>query len=121
MEADVVARLRLVAAALEAKKAYHILVLDVSERTSIADAFVICSAGSQRQAHAVADEVDRTLAAHGAHALAVEGYGQAGWILLDYGDLIVHVFLEERREFYALERLWGDAPEITAMLRVSGS
>jgi ribosome-associated protein len=120
MESDVLARLRLVASALEEKKAYHVLALDVSERTSIAEAFVICSAGSQRQAQAVADEVDRALMANGVRALAVEGYAQGGWILLDYGDFIVHIFLEERREFFALERLWGDAPEIAGLVRVSG-
>lgn len=120
MKSDLLARLRLVASALEDKKAYHVLALDVSERTSIAEVFVICSVGSQRQAQAVADEVDRALVANGVRALAVEGYAQGGWILLDYWDFLLHIFLEEKREFYALERLWGDAPEITAMMRVSG-
>jgi ribosome-associated protein len=106
---------------MEEKKAYQLLALDVSERTSIADAFVICSVGSQRHAQAVADEVDRTLMAHGVRALSVEGYPQGTWILMDYGDFILHVFQEERREFYGLERLWGDAPEITATLQSSSS
>ncbi len=117
MESDLLARLRLAFAALEAKKAYHLLALDVSTRTSIADAFLIASVGSVRQAQAVTDEVDRALAAAGARALAVEGYAQGSWILMDYGDFVVHVFQEERREYYALERLWGDAPEVTNALR----
>lgn len=117
MESDLLARLQLATAALEGKKAYHLLALDVSERTSIAEAFVICSAGSERQARAVADEVDRALAAHGVRALAVEGYAQGGWILMDFGDFVVHIFLEERREHFGLERLWGDAPDVTASLR----
>jgi ribosome-associated protein len=117
MESELLGRLRLAFAALDGKKAYHVLALDVAERTSIAEAFVICSVGSQRQAQAVADEVDRGLAAARVRALSVEGYTQGGWILMDYGDFVLHIFLEERREYFALERLWGDAPEVTALLR----
>lgn len=121
MSPDVLARLRLATSALEAKKTYRILALDVSARTSIADAFVICSVGSVRQAQAAADEVDRALLAEGHRAMSVEGYREGGWILLDYGDFLVHIFLEERREFFALERLWGDAPEVTELLRSAAS
>jgi ribosome-associated protein len=113
--------LRAVGAALENKKAFGLLALDVSTRTSIADIFVICSVGSSRQAQAVADEIDRALVAIGRKALSVEGYRQGTWVLIDYGDLLVHIFLEERREYYALERLWGDAPEVTALLRAGGA
>ncbi len=119
MESDLLARLRLAVAAMEAKKAYHLLALDVSAKTSIADTFVICSVGSQRQAQAVADEVERVLKGAGARVRAVEGYPQGTWVLMDFGDFVVHVFQEERREYYALERLWGDAPEITAQLRAA--
>jgi ribosome-associated protein len=121
MDARVAEGLRAVGAALENKKAFALLALDVSARTSIADTFVICSVGSSRQAQAVADEVGRALAALGRRALSVEGYQQGTWVLLDYGDLVVHVFLEERREHYALERLWGDAPDVTALLRDGGA
>jgi len=117
MDADLIRRLRATASALDAKKAFEVVALDVSERTSIADAFVLYSVGSSRQAQAFADEVDRTLAALGSRALSVEGYQQGSWILMDYGDIVLHVFLEERREYYALERLWGDAPAITPLLR----
>lgn len=116
MKEDVVTQLRPTMAALEDKKAFHLMVLDVSRKTSITDAFVICSAGSQRHAQAVADEVERVLRERGTRPLAVEGYPQGTWILMDYVDFIVHVFQEERREYYALERLWGDAPDITAAL-----
>lgn len=120
MDARVLENVRAVAAALEGKKAFQILALDVSTRTSIAEAFVLCSVGSNRQAQAVADEVDRTMVARGVRALSVEGYDESGWLLMDYGDFVLHVFLEERREHYALERLWGDAPDITAELRSAG-
>ncbi len=116
MREELLARLRMVIAAAAAKKAFQVLALHVGERTSIADVFVICSVGSTRQAQAVADEVERQLSAAGERPLSVEGYAQGGWVLMDYGDVVLHVFLEERREFYALERLWGDAPDITARL-----
>ena len=120
MESELLAHLRLAFSALDEKKAYHMLALDVAERTSIAEVFVICSVGSQRQAQAVADQVDKVLAAAGVRALSVEGYPQGSWILMDYGDFVLHVFQEERREYYALERLWGDAPEVTARLQAPG-
>jgi ribosome-associated protein len=116
MDADLIARLRSAVAALEAKKAFQILALDVSDKTSIADVFVFCSVGSQRQAQAVSDEVVRALREVGARPLSVEGHQQGSWVLLDYGDFVLHVFDEERREYYALDRLWGDAPAITASL-----
>jgi ribosome-associated protein len=121
MDADVLRRLRVVASALESKKAYRLTAFDVSEKTSIAEAFVLCTVGSARQAQAVADEVDRRLAAEGSRALSVEGYRQGGWVLADYGDLILHIFTEERRDFYALERLWGDAPDVTAEVRAGAA
>lgn len=119
MESELLARLRLAYAALDAKKAYHLVALDVSEKTSIAESFVICSVGSQRQAQAVADEVDRVLATAGARTLSVEGYAQGTWVLMDFGDFVLHIFQEDRRDYYALERLWGDAPEVTELLRAS--
>jgi ribosome-associated protein len=121
MESDLLGRLRLAFAALEAKKAYRLIALDVSEKTSIAESFVMCSVGSQRQAQAVADEVDRALAKAGARTLSVEGYPQGSWVLMDYGDFVLHIFQEERREYYALERLWGDAPEITELVRAGAA
>lgn len=121
MDAEVFSRLQKAVAAMEAKKAYQVLALDVSGKTSIADAFILCSVGSPRQAQAVADEIHRVLAVQGVHALSVEGYLAGSWILMDYGDFVVHVFLEERREYYGLERLWGDCPDVTASLRGNAS
>lgn len=101
-----------VAAALE-KKASDLLVLNLAGISSFADYFVICSAGSDRQAHAIADAVEERLRTFGRRPISVEGYAAARWILLDYGEILFHVFLEESRRFYALERLWGDAGDET--------
>jgi ribosome-associated protein len=116
VDAGLLPRLRLAVAGLEAKKAFQFTALDVAGRTSIADAFLICSVGSTRQAQAAADEVQRVLRDQGHRALSVEGYPPGSWILMDYGDFVLHIFLEETREYYSLERLWGDAPEITSLL-----
>jgi len=116
MNPDVLDVLRAAARALDAKKAFQLIALDVATRTSLADAFMICSVGSTRQAHAAADEVERVLRGLGHRPLSVEGTSPGSWILMDYGDFILHIFLEERREYYALERLWGDAPQIKGLL-----
>jgi ribosome-associated protein len=97
------------------KKASDLDVLAVAELTSIADYFIICSAGSERQAQAIADGVQEKLRADdGVKPLLVEGTTPGRWILLDYGDFIFHVFTEDCRRFYGLERLWGDAPNVTS-------
>lgn len=97
------------------KQAADLLVLHVEKLTSIADYFIICSASSDRQAAAITDAVEDSLRErHKAKPLLVEGKNSGRWILLDYGDFIVHVFNEETRKFYSLERLWGDAPDVTA-------
>ena len=102
-----------VSAALD-KKATDLDVLQVNELTSIADYFVICSAGNERQAQAIADSVQEKLRADDSvKPLLVEGTTPGRWILLDYGDFIFHVFTEDCRRFYGLERLWGDAPNVT--------
>ena len=105
-----------VSAALD-KKALELDVLAVSELTSIADYFILCSAMSERQAQAIADSVvDKLRQDDGVKPLLVEGATPGRWILLDYGDFIFHVFTEDCRRFYGLERLWGDAPNVTAEL-----
>ncbi len=101
-----------VAAALD-KKGSGLLVLNLSEISSFADYFVICSATSDRQAQAIADAIEERLRAAGRRPISVEGYAASRWILLDYGEVLFHVFLEESRRFYALERLWGDAGDET--------
>ena len=108
-------RVRLAVAAALDKKATNLDVLAVGELTSIADYFVLCSAGSERQALAIGDNVlDRLKQEMGVKPLLVEGTTPGRWVLLDFGDFIVHIFTEEVRRFYGLERLWGDAPNRTA-------
>jgi ribosome-associated protein len=106
-------RARVAAHAADDKKAEDILVLDVAEIMGIVDAFVITHASNTRLVRAIVDEVrEQLLVLAGAKPRSVEGIDDMSWVLLDYGDLIVHVFLEETREFYGLERLWSDAPRI---------
>ena len=103
---------RIAAVAAADKKAERPVILDVGRLLGIVDAFVICSAGNDRQVRTIADEVERKVKEHGASPLRVEGKDEATWILLDYGDFLVHVFLDEWRTYYDLERLWKDAPRI---------
>jgi ribosome-associated protein len=108
-------RVRLAVAAALDKKATNLDVLAVGELTSIADYFVICSATNERQAQAIGDNVlDRLKEEMGVKPLLVEGATPGRWVLLDFGDFIVHIFTEDVRRFYGLERLWGDAPNRTA-------
>ena len=103
-----------VSAALD-KKAFDLDVLEVTELTSIADYFVLCSATSEWQTHAIADAVvEKMRAEEKLKPLLVEGTTPGRWILVDFGDIIIHIFTEETRRFYGLERLWGDAPNVTA-------
>lgn len=98
--------------ALEDKKASNIELLDVSEQTSLADYFVIASCQSTVQVRACADEVEEQLDNAGIIVRHREGYATGSWILMDYGDVIVHVMQQETREFYGIERLWDAVSEI---------
>lgn len=98
------------ARAVEEKKGYDIVILDISTVSLIADYFVIASASNKIQMEAIADNVEEQLAVCGESILHREGRGTASWILLDYGAVVIHILREEARHFYALERLWGDAP-----------
>jgi len=101
------------AVAADDKSATDVVVLDVSKIIGIADAFVIASASNTRLVGAIAGEVEEQLRElHGLSPKAVEGMDTRRWVLLDYGDVIVHVFLDEEREYYRLERLYGDAPRV---------
>ena len=95
--------------ALEDKKAGNIELLDVSAQTSLGDYFVIASCQSTVQVRACADEVEEQLDKAGIVVLHKEGYSTGSWILMDYGDVVVHVMQQEIREFYGIERLWDDA------------
>ena len=94
------------------KLASQIVAFDVSEQLAITDAFVLASAGNERQVSAIVDEVEERLREHGAKPIRREGERDGRWVLLDYGDIVVHVQHEEERQFYALERLWRDCPSI---------
>jgi ribosome-associated protein len=89
-----------------------VVVLDVSEPLVICDYFIICSGSNDRQVRAIAEEVERACRQHDARPLRREGEREAHWILLDFIDVVVHVFLQEEREYYDLERLWRDAPVV---------
>lgn len=97
---------------LDKKKAADISCLKVSNLTILADYFVVCSAGSSTQVKALADNVEDEFAKEGIHPTAREGKGGTEWLLLDYGDVIIHIFYKEMREFYGLDKLWNDAESI---------
>jgi ribosome-associated protein len=98
--------------AAESKKATDIRVLDLREVASFADYFVLCTGASSRQVQAIGDEVVRQLKALGERPASVEGYGNAEWILADFGDFLVHVFSPQSRQYYDLDRLWRDARQV---------
>jgi ribosome-associated protein len=103
--------------AAEDRQAIDLKVLDLAEISDFTDYFLICSGANDRQVQAIAEAVDEVLRAEKIRPLHQEGMNAGNWILLDYGDFIVHVFRDETRRFYALERLWGDAPEVTGRFR----
>ncbi|WP_315850893.1 ribosome silencing factor [Candidatus Kuenenia stuttgartiensis] len=94
------------------KKAEEIVILEVKEVSFIADFFVICSGLNSRQLQGIADEVELKMKEYGIYRSGIEGYAEAKWILIDYGDVVLHLFCQEMRHFYDLELLWGDAPKI---------
>ena len=98
--------------ALDSKKAKDIKMLKTKDVTVLADYFIICTAASTTQIKTLTDEVEKVLAEQGERPLRTEGYRDGGWVLIDYGCIVVHMFLEEMRKFYALEHLWNDAPEV---------
>ncbi len=99
----------MIAQAAGDKKARDITILEMTNISPVTDYFVIASAGSVIQAQAVADNIEDELAKMGVKLLRKEGFRDSRWILLDYGDAVAHIFVQEDREFYNLERLWGDA------------
>ena len=114
---DTAQRVREAVSAADDRKAVDLKVLHLQKVSDFTDYFLICSGTSERQVQAIADGVQERLRANRLRALHVEGYNRAQWVLLDYGDLVVHVFQEEPRRHYALERLWSDAPDVTAEFR----
>ena len=113
---------RIVTALLAAgeKKAIEPVVLDLREIASFTDYFVIVSGANERQVQAISDEVYETLKKGGETAARVEGYKTAEWILLDFGDFVVHVFEQKARKFYDLERLWRESKRVTLPAELTG-
>jgi ribosome-associated protein len=102
---------RIIAEAADDKKARDIVIMDMRALTPTTDYFIVCSAGSAVQVKAIADNIeDKLLSEQDTEFLHKEGYREGRWVLLDYGDCVAHIFVEEERQFYNLERLWGDAP-----------
>ena len=100
------------ALAADSRKANDIVVLEIGPISSIADRFLICSGSSDRQVQAIADAIREELSNQGEKPLAVEGYDQGSWVLIDCADLIIHVFDDQTREFYDLEHLWHQATRV---------
>ena len=101
-------KLKLIVDALEDKKGTDIVTIDVQERTSLCEYFVICSGRSAPQVKALCDNVEEKLKKLGVPKLRVDGYSEGRWIAMDYGDIIVHIFQDQQRLLYHLERLWQD-------------
>ncbi len=97
---------------LSDKKAEDISVIKIGELSTLGDYFVVASGGSTIQVRALADEIDEKFSAEGREPKRIEGYQSCTWILMDYYDVMIHIFLEESRQFYGLDRLWGDAPRV---------
>jgi ribosome-associated protein len=102
----------LCARALLDRKAIDLVILEVKDFSSFTDYFLICSGNSDRQVQAIASYLEEKLGKEGLHPLGIEGKRDGRWVLLDYGDAVIHVFYHPVREFYDLERLWSEAPRI---------
>lgn len=107
---EAVHKARLAADAAESKQADDVVILDLQEHTPVTDYFVIVSAGNRIQIKSITEAVTEALEAAGERPGHTEGRQDGRWVLLDFGDVVVHIFATQEREFYALERLWGDAP-----------
>jgi ribosome-associated protein len=108
-----VRRARVAARVAEENRGRDIVILDMREMTSLFDYFVVVSGTSRRQLHAISEEIDRVLQEElGDRRLGIEGYEESRWILLDYGDVVIHLFEPETRSYYALEDLWGKSKRV---------
>ena len=99
--------------ALENKKAVDIRIIDISQVSPLADYFIICNGTNRNQVQALSDHVEETLGRMGFDRRPIEGYDNANWILMDYHDVIIHIFDKENRDFYDIERIWRDGREMT--------
>jgi ribosome-associated protein len=112
-------RVRLAAHAAAEKKATDVMALDVGETLVVTDYFLIATGGSDRQVHAISDAIEDALRESGVKPIGREGERELKWVLLDYGDFVVHVFQAAERDFYRLEKLWSDAPRLALPAEVS--
>jgi ribosome-associated protein len=112
LDADTLSKIGIAARAAADKKAFDLVGLEVGDLTSYTDSFLLCSAASERQVGAVADAILRQLKKAGSKPLHKEGAARSDWVLLDFDDIVIHVFTEDRRAYYGLDSLWGDAPRI---------
>jgi ribosome-associated protein len=111
-KAPIEANVRLAAQAAAEKKATDVLAIDVADTLVVTDYFLIATGANDRQVHAIADAIEGTLRDQGVKPIGREGERELKWVLLDYGDFVVHVFQPQEREFYRLERLWGDTAHL---------
>ncbi|HDO34731.1 MAG TPA: ribosome silencing factor [Nitrospirae bacterium] len=112
MDLDSLEKVRIIASTVRDKKAKDVTVLELKEISIITDYFVVCSGESTTQVRAIVDHIEERLRSQGFRPAGVEGYRNSQWILMDFGDVIVHVFEDETRKFYTIEKLWLDAPRI---------
>jgi ribosome-associated protein len=110
--------LKIAVNAADDKKASDLVILDISKIASFANYFLLCTGDSSRQMQAIADEIEKRLKAYGIRPAHVEGYQNSEWILMDYMDLVVHIFSKKARIYYDLERLWRDSKKLDASLFV---
>ena len=110
---DIPARVRTAVQAIQDRNAWDLRVLDLSKVSEFTDYFLVSTGGSERQVRAIADAVNDSLREGGTRPLHIEGLEYGQWVLMDYGDFLVHIFNEPLREYYRLERLWADAPDVT--------
>ncbi len=113
--------LRLAVEVADGRQAIDLKVLELEAVSDFTDHFLICSGSSSRQVQAIADAVERRLRDGGVRPLHIEGARQGRWVLMDYGEFIVHIFDPERRDYFRLEDIWSDAPDITDSLLENGS
>ena len=112
MTENIISEIKTIVDAIEDKKGMDISVLDLSKVSDITDCFVICSGSNRSQIQALSDGVEEALGKKGLHHKGIEGYDTANWILLDYGDFVIHIFDKDSRSMYDLERIWGDADKV---------
>jgi ribosome-associated protein len=105
-------RIRVAARIADDNRGKDILLLDLRQITPLVDFFLLVTASSRRQGHAIASEIDQEMKALGEAKLGIEGSEEGRWTLIDYGDFVVHIFSPEDRAYYALEEVWGDAPRL---------